>query len=152
MHHWQYLIMGSYLFTTYLTMLPSLPLLLPHPRLLSQFCCCSFTPHLPRFLPPLAITVPFPLGLLSFCCGWHAGDYDTLFISVHIPHIYLCLLPRHSFRVPMSILSALILIHDLCCFFSWAYLLIFCAFVCLFWWLFTCWRLECEFTLFKVLG
>lgn len=90
MHHWQYLIMGSYLFTTYLTMLPSLPLLLPHPRLLSQFCCCSFTPHLPRFLPPFAHHSAFS-SRLAFFLLWMAcwGLWHTLHFCPHPSYLSL---------------------------------------------------------------
>lgn len=93
MHHWQYLIMGAYLFTTYrarLTMLPSLPLLLPHPRLLSQFCCCSFTPHLPRFLPPFAHHSAFS-SRLAFFLLWMAcrGLWHTLHFCPHPSYLSL---------------------------------------------------------------
>lgn len=121
MHHWQYLIMGSYLFTIYhasLTMLPSLPLLLPHPPLLSQFCCCSFSPHLPRFPPPFAHhwqCLFLSACFLSVVDGMPGTITHSSFLSTSL--IFICLLPCHSFRVPMSILSALILIHDVCCFF-----------------------------------
>lgn len=130
---------------------------IPHYAPLPSTVTASSSPSVSVLLlllysPPPTIPSSFCPSQCLFLSACFLSVVDTLFISVHIPHIYLCLLPRHSFRVPMSILSALILIHDLCCFFSWAYLLIFCAFVCLFWWLFTCWRLECEFTLFKVLG
>lgn len=133
MHHWQYLIMGSYLFTTYrasLTMLPSLPLLLPHPPLLSQFCCCSLTPHLPQFPPPFAhhwqclfLSACF-LSVVDGMPGTmtHSSFLSTslIFISVYY-HVTLSECPCRSF-----LHSSWFMMYAAS--FSWAYLFIFLCF------------------------
>lgn len=137
--------MGSYLFTishTSLTMPPSLTRLLsyisasssPSVSLLSLFLY-SPPPTIPSSLLP-SLTLPFSLVLLPSCCGKHVRT-DILIISVHIPHlIYLFLL----FPFPLPLCG----LHF---FFS----LRFCLpplLLCLS----ACWRLECEFPPFKVLG